>query len=435
MTKKLLVSPRKKSPALIPFDGSFNGALGSFLVFHFNFLEDTITELSQVFRPSVCLGCHWLWFFEICCEFFVLLTRSNRLSRWSESQLFQARNHASNLRGFSSTSTTWQKTDVTEAGGVAAAPQIASTTVPSAGDAVVSIKMGFRDPSTGFGKAGWHTHFDASFTLPQKDHSGDEPTASFYYGNYLPHNTQIYADFLRMEQVISGDDAHVFRKDTFHLRQILIEYFPSVANRRKKSWTFLPLLMSPFHKLLKVWVPTCWLQVVSFRHCKTWAWARIGLLDAYKLLLTSCIVLVRLIPFYSTRISNRDLCSPERYFKMFSWKHEGCHDGNMKEPWTNQFQHELTEPVMLNAKLLLTGLPWWASIACMTIVMKTLLVPFVIKGQRNSAAMTNVMPEFQKLQLRIKEARNSGNMLEAAKWAKLRWGHDSGLITFTFSSR
>jgi len=64
-----------------------------------------------------------------------------------------------------------------------------------------------------------------------------------------------------------------------------------------------------------------------------------------------------------------------------------------------------------------TGLPWWATIAATTFAIKSLLVPVVIKAQRNATAMNNNLPEMQKLQLKMSEARRSGNMLEAASAA------------------
>lgn len=64
-----------------------------------------------------------------------------------------------------------------------------------------------------------------------------------------------------------------------------------------------------------------------------------------------------------------------------------------------------------------TGLPWWATIAISTVVVKICLLPLVIKGQRNSIHMNNHLPQMQHLQAKMTEARNMGNQLEAARIA------------------
>lgn len=64
-----------------------------------------------------------------------------------------------------------------------------------------------------------------------------------------------------------------------------------------------------------------------------------------------------------------------------------------------------------------TGLPWWATIAISTVVVKVCLLPLVIKGQRNSIHMNNNLPQMQHLQAKMTEARNTGNQLEAARIA------------------
>lgn len=60
-------------------------------------------------------------------------------------------------------------------------------------------------------------------------------------------------------------------------------------------------------------------------------------------------------------------------------------------------------------------LPWWAAIAVCTIIVRALLTPLVIIAQRNAAVMNNVMPEMQKLQAKMTEARQMGNAMEAAR--------------------
>lgn len=60
-------------------------------------------------------------------------------------------------------------------------------------------------------------------------------------------------------------------------------------------------------------------------------------------------------------------------------------------------------------------LPWWGAIAVTTVIIRILLTPIVIISQRNAAVMRNMMPEMQKIQLKISEARAMGNPLELAQ--------------------
>ncbi|EDW69562.1 mitochondrial inner membrane protein OXA1L [Drosophila virilis] len=63
-------------------------------------------------------------------------------------------------------------------------------------------------------------------------------------------------------------------------------------------------------------------------------------------------------------------------------------------------------------------IPWWGTIAIGTIVVRTLIFPLVILAQRNSAKMSNNMPQMQVLQLKMTEARQSGNAIESARYAQ-----------------
>lgn len=63
-------------------------------------------------------------------------------------------------------------------------------------------------------------------------------------------------------------------------------------------------------------------------------------------------------------------------------------------------------------------LPWWGAIVAGTIVVRTLLFPLVIISQRNAAIMSNHLPEMQKIQLKMTEARQSGDRIEAARHAQ-----------------
>lgn len=63
-------------------------------------------------------------------------------------------------------------------------------------------------------------------------------------------------------------------------------------------------------------------------------------------------------------------------------------------------------------------LPWWGAIAIGTLVVRTIIFPLVIVAQRNSAKMNNNMPQMQLLQLKMTEARQSGNAIESARYAQ-----------------
>ncbi|KAH8305061.1 hypothetical protein KR059_004054 [Drosophila kikkawai] len=63
-------------------------------------------------------------------------------------------------------------------------------------------------------------------------------------------------------------------------------------------------------------------------------------------------------------------------------------------------------------------LPWWGAIAIGTLVVRTIIFPLVIVAQRNSAKMNNNMPQMQMLQLKMTEARQSGNAIESARYAQ-----------------
>ncbi|KAL9906865.1 OXA1L mitochondrial inner membrane protein [Glossina fuscipes fuscipes] len=63
-------------------------------------------------------------------------------------------------------------------------------------------------------------------------------------------------------------------------------------------------------------------------------------------------------------------------------------------------------------------LPWWAAIALGTAVVRTLIFPLVILAQRNAAKMSNYMPQLQALQLKMTEARQTGNAIDSARYAQ-----------------
>ena len=63
-------------------------------------------------------------------------------------------------------------------------------------------------------------------------------------------------------------------------------------------------------------------------------------------------------------------------------------------------------------------LPWWGTIAIGTIVVRTIIFPLVILAQRNAAKMNNHLPQLQVLQLKMTEARQSGNAMDSARYAQ-----------------
>ncbi|XP_015608293.1 mitochondrial inner membrane protein OXA1L [Cephus cinctus] len=63
-------------------------------------------------------------------------------------------------------------------------------------------------------------------------------------------------------------------------------------------------------------------------------------------------------------------------------------------------------------------LPWWAAIVVGTVCVRILLFPLVILSQKNAAKMNNYLPQMQHLQMKLTEARQSGNQIEAARYAQ-----------------
>ncbi|KAK3872004.1 hypothetical protein Pcinc_022892 [Petrolisthes cinctipes] len=64
------------------------------------------------------------------------------------------------------------------------------------------------------------------------------------------------------------------------------------------------------------------------------------------------------------------------------------------------------------------NLPWWATIAIATVMLRTMIFPLVLKSQRNAAKMHNNLPQLQVLQMKMSEARNSGDQLNAARYGQ-----------------
>ncbi|GLV46656.1 OXA1L mitochondrial inner membrane protein [Carabus blaptoides fortunei] len=62
--------------------------------------------------------------------------------------------------------------------------------------------------------------------------------------------------------------------------------------------------------------------------------------------------------------------------------------------------------------------PWWGAIVIGTIVVRLLMFPLVVIAQRNGARMNNYLPQLQVLQLKMTEARQTGNQLDAARYGQ-----------------
>ncbi|CAB3260700.1 unnamed protein product [Arctia plantaginis] len=63
-------------------------------------------------------------------------------------------------------------------------------------------------------------------------------------------------------------------------------------------------------------------------------------------------------------------------------------------------------------------IPWWGAILIGTVVVRVVMFPLVIMSQKNTARMNNNLPEIQLLQLKMTQARQTGNQLEAARYAQ-----------------
>lgn len=53
-----------------------------------------------------------------------------------------------------------------------------------------------------------------------------------------------------------------------------------------------------------------------------------------------------------------------------------------------------------------------------TLTVRLLLFPLVILAQRNAAKMNNYLPQMQILQLKMTEARQTGNQMDAARYSQ-----------------
>ncbi|XP_075229597.1 mitochondrial inner membrane protein OXA1L-like [Lycorma delicatula] len=63
------------------------------------------------------------------------------------------------------------------------------------------------------------------------------------------------------------------------------------------------------------------------------------------------------------------------------------------------------------------SLPWWACVVCGTLIIRIAVLPLVIRFQRQMIVMNNTLPQMQVLQMKMMNARQSGNPVEAAHYS------------------
>jgi YidC/Oxa1 family membrane protein insertase len=71
---------------------------------------------------------------------------------------------------------------------------------------------------------------------------------------------------------------------------------------------------------------------------------------------------------------------------------------------------QLLEAIHVNLDL-----PWYSSIVVLALILRTFLLPIVVKSQKNAANMRKHAPHLGVLQSRYEDAQNSGNQLECKK--------------------
>ncbi|KAI8337637.1 60Kd inner membrane protein-domain-containing protein [Chlamydoabsidia padenii] len=72
---------------------------------------------------------------------------------------------------------------------------------------------------------------------------------------------------------------------------------------------------------------------------------------------------------------------------------------------------------MLEAVHVTMGLPWWASIAAATVIVRTALLPLIIKLQRNNARLMNINPEVTRIMNNLKTAQAEGDAVATGKYS------------------
>ncbi|KAF9586614.1 Mitochondrial inner membrane protein oxa1l [Lunasporangiospora selenospora] len=73
--------------------------------------------------------------------------------------------------------------------------------------------------------------------------------------------------------------------------------------------------------------------------------------------------------------------------------------------------------VLLEAIHVSTGLPWWATIATTTVLIRTMLLPFIVKLQGNTARLHNVKPQLERLTENMKLAKENGDNAAMARFS------------------
>ncbi|KAI8093188.1 60Kd inner membrane protein-domain-containing protein [Halteromyces radiatus] len=72
---------------------------------------------------------------------------------------------------------------------------------------------------------------------------------------------------------------------------------------------------------------------------------------------------------------------------------------------------------MLEAVHVTMGLPWWGSIAVATLVVRTALLPLIVKLQRNNARLMNINPEVTRIMNNLKTAQADGDAVATGKYS------------------
>ncbi|KAF9187551.1 Mitochondrial inner membrane protein oxa1l [Haplosporangium sp. Z 767] len=72
---------------------------------------------------------------------------------------------------------------------------------------------------------------------------------------------------------------------------------------------------------------------------------------------------------------------------------------------------------ILEAVHISTGLPWWATIAVTTVMIRTALLPFIVKLQGNTARLHNVKPQLERLTENMKLAKETNDSAALARFS------------------
>ena len=62
-----------------------------------------------------------------------------------------------------------------------------------------------------------------------------------------------------------------------------------------------------------------------------------------------------------------------------------------------------------------SGVPWWAAIAGLTVLLRFAMFPIVVKLQANAVRMNNIRPELDKLTAKMKQHKQAGNDIFASQ--------------------